>query len=173
MHDILAKLAGGDLRSIGRVPEVIEEVLATPSLFAALFAGVLGDDAVIRMRAADAIEKITIQHPEYLQPYKAILIEQVAGIDQQEVRWHFAQMASRLDLSAQERAKVVVILIGYLEDHSKIVKTMAMQALADLAQGDPKLKARVITLLETLVENGSPAMRSRGRQLLKRLKARR
>ena len=81
MPNILDKLAGGDRRSIGRVSEVVEEVLAEPALFDQLFAGMFSPDPVIRMRAADAIEKITTRHPEYLQPYKQPLLEQVAGIE--------------------------------------------------------------------------------------------
>ena len=41
MTDILQKLAGGDFRSIGRSNEVVAEVLADPSLFGALFEGML------------------------------------------------------------------------------------------------------------------------------------
>jgi hypothetical protein len=121
------------------------------------------------MRSADAVEKITALHPDYLQPYKNQLIEQVAHVDQQEVRWHVAQMWPRLELSEAEQVRVVEILLGYLNDKSKIVKTFAMQALADLAERDAKLRPQVIKLLAELIETGSPAMKSRGRKLLNRL----
>ena len=71
MKDILEKLKGGDRRSIGRVEEVVQDVLSDPSLFRALFKGLSSGDPVIRMRSADAVEKITATHPDYLQPYKA------------------------------------------------------------------------------------------------------
>jgi len=74
MSDILKKLTGGDRRSIGRVDEVVKEVLADPSLFEAVLVGMLHDDPLIRMRCADAVEKITVSHPEYLWPYKTRLI---------------------------------------------------------------------------------------------------
>ena len=92
MDEILDKLKGGDRRSIGRANEVVVDVLDDPSLFGAVFEGMLSDDPLVRMRAADAIEKITAKHPDYLQPYKEILIEQVARSEQQEVRWHVAQL---------------------------------------------------------------------------------
>ena len=167
--DILKKLAGGDRRSIGRVSEVVTDVLNDPTLFEVVFHGMVSDDPVIRMRSADAIEKITAWRPEYLRPYKTKLIQQVARIEQQEVRWHFAQMIPRLELSQEERAVVVEILLDYLNDQSKIVKTFSMQALADLAEQDVSLRAQVIPLLEELTETGSPAMRSRGRKLLEKL----
>jgi hypothetical protein len=122
------------------------------------------------MRSADAVEKITAEHPEYLQPYKGKLIQQVAKVDQQEVRWHVAQMFPRLELSEEERAGIVEILLDYLNDKSKIVKTSSMQALADFAERDASLRFEVIKLLEELTRTGSPAMQSRGRKLLERLK---
>lgn len=131
----------------------------------------LHDDPIIRIRAADVVEKVTAQQPEFLQPYKTNLIEEVARIDQQEVRWRVAQMVPRLDLTDEERATVVEILLSYLDDESKIVKTFTMQALADLAQQDAGLRPRVIRLLEELTGAGSPAMQSRGRKLLQRLRS--
>jgi hypothetical protein len=169
LNDILKKLAGGDRRSIGRVSEIVAEVLNDSSLFKVVFNGMLSDDPIIRMRSADAVEKITAKHPEYLQPYKEKLIQQVAKSDQQEVRWHAAQMFPRLELSKEEQAVVVEILLNYLDDKSKIVKTFSMQALADFAERDAGLRPQIIKLLEELTRTGSPAMRSRGRKLLEKL----
>ena len=78
-------------------------------------------------------------------------------------------MIPRLELSEEERAVVVEILLGYLHNKSKIVKTFSMQALADLAEQDAGLRSQVIPLLEELVRMGSPAMKSRGRKLLEKL----
>ncbi len=67
------------------------------------------------------------------------------------------------------RATVVEILYRYIEDKSRIVKTFAMQALADFAERDRALRLRVLPLLDDLTRTGSPAMRSRGRRLVARL----
>lgn len=170
MHKILQKLKGGDRRSIGRADEVVADTCRDPTLFEAVFGGMLCDDPLIRMRAADAIEKITAKHPEYLQPYKKTLLQKVATIDQQEVRWHVAQMLPRLNLDGQENEVLVAILMGYLRDQSKIVKTCSMQALADLAEQDTHLCPKVINILEDLTKTGSPAMKNRGKKLLAKLK---
>ena len=65
MERILDKLSGGDRRSIGRVDEVVADVLRDPSLFERVFDGMLSDDPIIRMRAADAGQ---LEWPEPLQP---------------------------------------------------------------------------------------------------------
>jgi hypothetical protein len=173
MNRLLEKLAGDDRRSIGRSNEVVAEVLARPALFRLVFEGLLDDNAMIRMRAADAVEKITAKRPELLEPYKKKLLRDVAGINQQEVRWHLALMIPRLRLTRNERAEALGLLMEFLHDKSSIVKTFAMQALADLALQDPSLEPQVIPLLRALTETGTPAMKARGRKLLENLHGRR
>lgn len=172
MNDLLVKLSGGNRRSIGRADEVAREILSDPKLFSQVFDAVLSPDPVLRMRAADAIEKATREHPELLQPYKRKIFQKAALIDQQEVRWHIALMLPRLDLTPTEKDLAISILLDYLKHKSSIVRTCAMQGLADLAIKNAQLRKRVLPLLESLTENGTAAMRSRGRKLLTRFKRR-
>lgn len=166
---ILRKLEGGDRRSIGRANEVVAEVLADRTLFSGLCAGLVADDPVVRARAADAVEKISAVHPEYLRPYRRQLVGELARCQQKEVRWHVAQMLPRLRWSGRELQHVCDILQSYLRDPSSIVKTFAMQALADLARQTPVLRPAILRQLQNLTVNGTPAMRARGRKLLTQL----
>ena len=99
---ILDQLRGGDRRSIGRVPQVVEEVSKNLELVGELVVGLVSDDPIIRMRAADALEKVSKGHPALLNPFKEILLNAAADSEQQEVRWHMAQMLPRLKLSQKE-----------------------------------------------------------------------
>jgi len=166
MHAILQKLTGGDRRSIGKANEVVAEVLARPALFRKVLSGMLAEDPLVRMRAADAVEKITASHPEYLIPNRKMLIGPVARIDQKEVRWHVAQLLPRVAWNIAERKEVLSLLEDYLQDDSSIVKTFAMQALADLARNSPELRSSVLRRLKQLTAAGTPAMKARGRMLL-------
>ena len=116
-----------------------------------------------------AVEKLSAGKPEVLWPYKQALLTDVAAVQQQEVRWHVCQMLPRLDLGPAERQRALAILRGYMHDRSKIVKTFAMQAMADLALQDPNLKPEVVPALRELTRTGSPAMQNRGRRLLQEL----
>jgi hypothetical protein len=169
MHAILQKLQGGDRRSIGRVDEVVDSVLGSAFLFEELITGLFSDDPILRMRTADAVEKVTRVRPELLTPHKKALIRLAGDTDQQEVRWHMAQILPRLPLKPEDRKIVVDMMLAYLKDKSKIVVTFALQALADFAADDKKLRPRVIRVLEDLTESGSPAVKSRGRKLLQKL----
>jgi hypothetical protein len=169
MKDLLGRLKGGDRRSIRGVPEVVDHVMANPILFPVVVDGMTDADPLVRMRCADAVEKITALRPAYLKRYKKRVIRLAAMAEQQEVRWHLAQLLSRLELSALERRRVLETLTAYLTDRSRIVKTFAMQAMADIAVQDPELRAPIMERLKKLTRTGSPAMKSRGRRLLLRL----
>jgi hypothetical protein len=57
-----------------------------------------------------------------------------------------------------------------LEDKSKIENTFSIQVLADIAEKDKSLKPGIISKLEVLTRDGSPAMKNRSRKLLLKLK---
>jgi len=64
---------------------------------------------------------------------------------------------------------MATVMLDNLGDKSKILRTFAMQALADLAKQDADLRPEVIRVLEEQTRTGSPAMQSRGRKLLRQL----
>ncbi len=171
MHSLLAKLTGGDRRSIGRANAVAAEVVENPSLFPILVEGMRDEDQLVRMRAADAAEKVSAHLPELLQPHKRTLLALAASTAQQEVRWHLALMLPRLRLGKADRAKAVAILRSYLSDKSRIVVVSAMEGLAAFAEQWPALRQDVIATVRRLMRNGGPAVRSRGKKLLRRLGA--
>lgn len=169
MHPLLERLKGGDRRSIGRSEEVVKLVLSRPGLFAVLMDGLRSKDPLIRMRCADAAEKVTARKPEWLVPYKIMLIDEIAAIDQQEVRWHAAILFTRLKLTRTERKKVASILKNWLDEKSRIVQTFSLQALADLSKEDPGLRAEVKRLAGKRIKTAPPSVRSRAQKLLKEL----
>lgn len=154
---------------IGRSDEVAAMVSKAPKLFPELMAGLWSEDPLVRMRAADAAEKVTRENSELLQSYKRELLGLMVETEEQEVRWHLAAMAPRLRMNGKERQIAISSLNGYLEDRSSIVKTSALQGLADLAQEDPSLRPKVIELLREATRSGTAAMKARGRRLLLRV----
>ncbi len=165
-RNILALLEGGDRRSIGRSDQVAAIVSKDPGLFPELIAGLWSEDPVLRMRAADAAEKVTRGNRKLLQPYKRELLGLMTEAKEQELRWHLAVMIPRLLLNARERQLASTSLTSYLDDRSSIVKTFALQGLADLAQADPEIRPRVQEMLREATRKGTPAMKARSRKLL-------
>lgn len=168
--ELLAGLSGGDRRSVGRAAEAVLLVRRQPALLAQLFDGMRSDDPVLAMRCADVAEKVTAQHADWLTPYRSLLLGPLMDIEQVEVRWHVAPMLSRLTLDGPETDRVMGWLEAATQDRSSIVRTMAMQAMADLAIAHTRLAAKVRRHIEELTVTGSPAMRARGRRLLARMR---
>ena len=125
-----------------------------PELFTELITGLWAADPLVRMRAADAAKKVTRKHRELLQPHKNELLGLMREVQEQELRWHLAAMIPRLSLNAKERQIVMASLNGYLEDRSSIVKTFALQGLADLAQDEPSIRPTVLEILREATRNG-------------------
>jgi hypothetical protein len=165
---IASILAGRDRRSIGRANEVSRLVLKEPRRFRELIACLWHENPVVRMRAADTAEKVSAQKPRLLDRYKPQILGLLAEAEQIELRWHLAAMIPRLRLTPAERQRAAATLHRYLEDRSSIVKTFALQALSDLAQHDANLRPQVKHLLEETLQSGTPAMRARARNLLKK-----
>lgn len=165
---LLSRLAGGDRRSLGRANEVARTVAKNPRRFPELFAGLWAEDPLVRMRAADAAEKVTKDNPALLQKYKNELLGLLADCDQIEVRWHLALMVPRLRLSVEERRRAATLLQAYLDDRSSIVRTHALQGLADLAENNAEFRPSIIEILREAARAGTAAMRARSRILLAR-----
>src|ERR1700674_988796 len=167
---ISAMLKGEDRRSIGRSNQIAKLVFSHPRRFAELLKCLWDDDPIIRMRAADAAEKVTAMRPELLKPHKQELLGLLAEAEQIELRWHMALMVPRLKLTGPERHRAATGLQRYLEDRSSIVKTFALQGLADLGRQDASLLEPARRILEESLQTGTAAMKARARKLLKELK---
>jgi hypothetical protein len=164
--NILDLLAGGDRRTIGLSDKVAAMVSQDLKLFPNLIAGLWSEDPLVRIRSADATEKVTRNNHRLLRPYRKELLGLMNETMQQELRWHLAVMVPRLPLSGKERQIAASLLQGYLADRSSIVKTFALQGLTDLAQTDASIRPGVIETLREATRNGTPAMKARSRKLL-------
>ncbi len=168
-QNVLRLLEGGDRRSIGRADQIAAMVSRHPKLVPDLMEGFWSDDPLVRMRAADAAEKITRSNPELLRPYKSALLALMAEADQKELRWHLAVMLPRLVLNNEERRLAISLLHSCLEDGSSTVKTFALQGLADFARDHPDIRAEATETLRESSHAGTPAMKARSRKLLSQL----
>jgi hypothetical protein len=165
------QLRGGDRRSIGKANQIAKLVLSEPKRFAELFECLWHEDPIVRIRAADAAEKVTVKRPELLNPHKQELLGLLTEAEQIELRWHLAAMVTRLELSRVERERAAAALQRYMQDRSSIVKTFALQGLADLARRDASLRELVRQAIEESLRTGTAAMKARARMLRKDFRA--
>jgi hypothetical protein len=159
-------LSGGDRRSLGRARTVLALVSQSPQQVAELVPLLADPDGVVAMRAADVLEKFSRDYPASLQPYRRSLLRLLPLTRQQEVQWHLALLVPRLTLTSPQRTAVLLALEGYLRSESSLVRTLALQGMADLVSQAPRLWPRVERHLRRATTQGTPAMKARAKRLL-------
>ena len=98
---------GRDVRSIGHADRWVASVRRDPSLFPALINGLRHADELIRMRLADAAEKLTDTSPHWLQPVNRRLMSLARGGGTAGTTVAAGPDVPRLELSQKNRG------IGY------------------------------------------------------------
>jgi len=160
-------LLQGSPLAIGRAREVAALVLAHPRRAPALVECLWDEAPGVANRAADALEHVSRDRPSILEPWSASLLGLLGEAAESRLRWNLVQIVPRLTLKGTEVRRAVALLEARLDDRSSIVKTSALQGLADLARRDRSLLPEVLDLLRIHTRSGTPAMRARGRMLLK------
>jgi len=126
MTDLLKKLAGGDLRSIGRSNEVVAQVIESPALISELFEGLFHEDARVRARASDALEKVSTRYPDWIKKYRTRLLrDYLTGSDSQIVK-----------------VSALQALADLAECDQTLRPSVSRLVLEALRVGSPSLKAR-------------------------------
>jgi hypothetical protein len=120
-------------------------------------------------RAADALERASYYKPEILVAWKGAFMGRLVDAEANKLRWNLALTIPRTRLTVAETERVAAVLRSWLDDRSSIVKTASMHGLAGLTQWNPALLHEVLDMLRVLSRSGTPAMRARGRILLKKL----
>lgn len=123
-------LSGGDLRSIGKSNKLILKI-NNANDFDELFKYLYNVDRLVVMRAADTIERITIDNPQYLTKHKNEIIELCDAAKDKELKWHLALLIPRLNLNNREYEKAWVTLTIWArdKDNSRIVRVNSLQGL--------------------------------------------
>jgi hypothetical protein len=169
---ITNKLKGGDLRSLGKTNEIVSE-LTNQKQFDELFAGLFDADRLVIMRSADAIEKITQTHPEYLESHKGQLLRLLQSAKHIELKWHLAQLMARLKLDEEETGIVWDKLTQWAHDKkgSRVVRVLSMQSLYDIQKQYPELKKDFMDTINTVDRENIPSIKARIRILRKKDKS--
>lgn len=167
MNDLVARLARGDRRTTGDATGVADMVAADPARLPELVECLFSPSAGIRMRAADALERVARVVPRELDSYADRLLTEIAAIDQAEVRWHVAQILPRLTLDEAQRWRAAALMVAWFEHgESRIVRTSALQAMVDLAEYDAPLRELAAEMMRAALRSGVPSLAARARRIL-------
>ena len=166
MDNLIKYLDGGDLRTIAGANKIVS-LIKTQDDFDKLFQYLFSDDRLIVMRTADAIEKITTKHPEYLKKHKQEIINLMNTAKDKEFKWHLALIVARLNLTTDELGIIWQKLSNWAKDkkESKIVRVNSIQSLFDLVKKNPELKRDFDLTIQEITSENIPSINARLRKL--------
>lgn len=168
MKNLEKLLRGDDLRSIGK-SNSIAKAIGNQAEFDELFQYLFHEDRLVKMRTADALEKISLTHPGYLAGHKKELFKLLnteAGI---ELQWHLAQLIARVSLTEKETGIVWAKLSEWAmnKNQSRIVRVNSLQSLFDLLYLYPGFQNKLTAIINKLEEEQIPSLSARIKKLRK------
>lgn len=162
MKDLKSLLPPHDLRTLLRVGEVVQSVRDQKN-FDDFFNLLFQHEYHLVMRVANAVEKITRSHPQFLKPHKKQLLSLLRSTAGKELKWHVAKLIPRVTLAKSELKDVWGILTWHTRNpnESKIVRVNSLQALYMLAQQFPELQHDYEHTLKAIEHDPFPSIQAR------------
>jgi len=159
-------LAGDDLRSLGKSSEILSLIRDQYS-FDKLFTYLYNNDRAIVMKTIDLIEKISLEHKEYLQKYKLEILNMSNDAVDIELKWHLAQILVRLEYTKAEIKIVLKILIKWILDkkESKIVRVNSLQSLYEITKSNNEYQNVLIKIVKQIRKENISSLNARIKKL--------
>ena len=166
-------MEGGHANSLGRVNDVIELVLRDKSRLDELYNCLFHDDAWVRMRAADTLEKICRTHPDWLVSYIDRIQKELSASTQASIRWHVAQIYEQVPLTDKQKEHAQTWLASLLSDKDAdwIVAANAMDTLVKFTKEGSFPVNEAIELLKVQQQHKSNAVVKRATKFIAELSA--
>jgi hypothetical protein len=162
-------LTGGDRRSIAdsaRVRALVEQRPARVKDLAALTAD---DDWLVAQRAIDLLEKLAHEHPDWIEPHKAVFIGPLADSDKWEIRLQIVRALPLFRWTPVQTRRVEKILTENVSFPQTFVRAWALDSLATLSVRRPRLASVVMRYLKKFEQSPSKALQARARAIRERL----
>jgi hypothetical protein len=137
--------------------------------FDELFTLIFHHERALVTGAANAVEKIIIDHPEYLIRHKEQILRVMKSADHKELKWHIAQLTARVSLTKDELADVWHTLTYWAlnPNESKIVRVNALQGLFDISRRFDDFETDFLNTFHRMEQELIPSIQARVRKLKK------
>jgi len=158
-------LSGGDRRSIADSNRVRTMIERDRSLVDGLVELANDDDWLVSHRALDLLEKLSHDHPDWIEPHKRIFIGPLADSAKWEVRLQIVRALPLFRWTPAQRRRVEAILLENVRFPQTFVRAWALDSLATFASRRPRLRATVERHLRTFERSSSKALQARARNI--------
>jgi len=170
MKEVYAEVfkVGGKSNSLGRSAEVLADVLVDAARLPELYTCISDEDAWVRMRVIDTLEKVLRVYPDWSKPFVEDMVYNLTLIQQPSIQWHLAQIFRVITLTKNQKDAVLHWLSGLLTDTSVdwIVAANTMETLVQFTNDGEFEKKEMIELLNTQLHHKSKSVVKRARKHL-------
>lgn len=164
---LLELLSTGDKRTVAGTDAAVRLLRENPGQIETTIHLMRTEEGAVAMRAADCLEKFSREHSVALNKYASELIAILGSSNQQEIRWHLAQILPRMALTTEQFKLVSAIWSDDVYHHrSSIVRTESLQALYEISQKYPPAQSTAEVAMVFSLDKGTRAMKARARKLL-------
>lgn len=149
--------------------KIAEEIGTDKSAARALVKELFDDEIEVRKRAADVARRITEADGTLLEPYA----DELAGLletlptEESRTRWHLGLVVPRIAHTRMQRLRAARTMSLLAEDQSNVVRCSAIEGLGLLALEEPSLQGEAEEMIERVLREGSLAMKSRARAVMR------
>jgi len=158
-------LSGGDRRGIARSAVARRLIEAEPARVRDLVALTSDPDWLVVQRALDLLEKLAHDQPAWVAPYKTVFLGSLADDEHWEVRLQIVRALPLFRWSAAQARRVEAILRENVNFPQTFVRAWALNSLALLAKGRPRLGPLVRRHLREFGRSDSKALQARARAI--------
>lgn len=158
----------GHKNSLGRANEVMQLVLRSHDCLEELYGTMFHEDAWVRMRAADAFEKVCRVQPEWIEPYIDRIQDELHDSTQPSIQWHVAEIYRQVRLNKLQKKRAIAWLRKLIAttDVDWIVAADCMKTLAYFVDHDDFSRAEFRRLVTVQLAHHSKSVARKAKQLL-------
>lgn len=121
-------------------------------------------------RASWVVSTCFDKWPFLVQPYISDIIDFIPIAEHSGIKRLLLRILAESDIPEKKMAEILNICFDYLEaDMPVAIKVHSMQIIYNISSIEPGLKPELIAIIEDQMPRHSPAFKSRGTKLLKKL----
>ena len=144
-----------------------------PDVFDIVWEIMLEDTHPISMRASWSIALFARKHPCFIESRIPEIVAALPDIQSEGVKRSLLNLLTLIPVTEEQSGLLFDLCFGIVESPGAAIaqKAYAMTILYNISEIEPGLKPELIALFESLMDDESPGVRSRGKNLLKNLYA--
>lgn len=151
---------------------IARKIGKNPTEFKKIIDIIYKEKAPLPHRASWLLAVINDKHPELLQPYLSKFIDTIEQFQVDGVKRNMMNVLAKHHIPGKLQGKAVDVCFRLLlsPDETVVVKTEAMQTIANITMHYPELKNELKLAIDDQLPRTTAAFHARARHILKKLK---